>query len=78
VLEKIAGKHASTSLGFISQIASGLEIALTMLTLERKDARHFRFLSPINIVRQSTFSWHNVMLIASQRPDATLVAGFNT
>jgi hypothetical protein len=34
--EKIADKYASTSLGFISQITSVLEIALTMLTLERK------------------------------------------
>jgi len=36
VLEKIAGNYASTSPGFTSQIASVLEIALTMLTLERK------------------------------------------
>jgi hypothetical protein len=36
VLEKIAGKYAFTSLGFISQIGSVLEIALTMSTVERK------------------------------------------
>jgi hypothetical protein len=36
VLEKIAGNYASTSPGFTSQIASILEIALTVLTLERK------------------------------------------
>ena len=36
MLENVAGKYASTSFGFISQIASVLEIALTMLTLERK------------------------------------------
>jgi hypothetical protein len=36
VSEKIAGNYVSTSPGFISQIASVLEIALTMLTLERK------------------------------------------
>ena len=36
MLEKIAGNYASTIPGFISRIASALEIALTMLTLERK------------------------------------------
>jgi hypothetical protein len=36
VLEKIADNYASASPRFISQIASVLEIALTMLTLERK------------------------------------------
>jgi hypothetical protein len=39
VLEKIAAKYASTSLGFISQVASVLEIFLTMLTLGRKKMR---------------------------------------
>jgi hypothetical protein len=33
---EIAGKNPYTSLRFISQIASVLEIVLTMLTLERK------------------------------------------
>jgi hypothetical protein len=37
----------------------------------------FRFHSPINIVWQFTFSLYNVMLIASQRPDATRVAGYH-
>jgi hypothetical protein len=32
----------------------------------------------IHIVRQKTFSWHNVCLIATQRPTATRVAGFQT
>jgi hypothetical protein len=35
-MEKIAGKYGSTTLGFISQFASVLEIVLTMLTPERK------------------------------------------
>ncbi len=35
-MEKIAGNCGSTSPGVISQIVSVLEIALTMLTLERK------------------------------------------
>ena len=49
--ERSPGKYASTSLGFISQIASVLESVLTMLTLERKkDARHLPFLSPISLV----------------------------
>ena len=30
------------------------------------------------MARFHRYSWHNVMLIASQRPDATHVAGFNT
>jgi antirestriction protein ArdC len=30
------------------------------------------------MARFHRYSWHNVMLIASQRPDATQVAGFNT
>lgn len=37
MLEKVAGKYASTSFGFISQIASVLEIALIMFTLQRKE-----------------------------------------
>jgi len=36
VLEKIAGKYGSTTLGFISQVANVLVIVLTTLTLERK------------------------------------------
>ena len=36
MLEKIAAKYGSTTLGFSSQIANVLEIALTTLTLERK------------------------------------------
>ena len=32
----------------------------------------------LHIVREKTFSWHNVCLIASQRPAATRVAGFQT
>jgi len=39
VLERIAAKYASTSLGFGSQIVSVLEIFLTVLTLERKKMR---------------------------------------
>jgi hypothetical protein len=31
-----------------------------------------------HIVREKTFSWHNICLIASQRPTATRVAGFHT
>ena len=38
----------------------------------------FSSLRPINIVERRTFSWHNVSLIASQRPTATRVAGFHT
>jgi antirestriction protein ArdC len=30
------------------------------------------------MARFHRYSWHNIMLIASQRPDATHVAGFNT
>jgi hypothetical protein len=30
------------------------------------------------MARFHRYSWHNVMLIASQRPDATHVAGFHT
>ena len=33
---------------------------------------------PHNIVREQTFSWHNVCLIATQCPTATRVAGFQT
>lgn len=44
VLEKIAGNYASTSPGFISQIVSVLEIAFTMLTLER-ERMHGTFVS---------------------------------
>ena len=36
MLEKIADKYGSTTLGFISQIANVLEIPVTTLTLERK------------------------------------------
>ncbi len=32
----------------------------------------------LHIVRERTFSWHNVCLIASQCPSATRVAGFQT
>jgi hypothetical protein len=32
----------------------------------------------LHIVREKTFSWHNVCLIASQCPTATRVAGFQT
>jgi hypothetical protein len=38
-LEKIAGKCGTTTLGFIAQIANVLEIALTMLSLERNMMR---------------------------------------
>jgi hypothetical protein len=45
------------SLGFSSQIATVLEIELAISTLERKkDGRRFQFLSPMNMVRQFTFS----------------------
>jgi hypothetical protein len=39
VLEKIAGKYASTSSGSIPQIAKVLANALAMLSLERKMMR---------------------------------------
>jgi hypothetical protein len=51
------------SLGFSSQIATVLEIELAISTLERKkDGRRFQFLSPMNIVRQFTFSLYNALL----------------
>ena len=34
--------------------------------------------SRLHIVREKTFSWHNVCLISTQRPTATRVAGFQT
>ena len=39
MLEKVACKYGTTTLGFIAQIANVLEIALTMLGLERKMMR---------------------------------------
>jgi antirestriction protein ArdC len=42
------------------------------------DASQVRLLSPIHIVQLFTFSFHNVLLIASQKPEASYVAGFRT
>ena len=47
------------------------------LALERGHSETLRnYLAAMARFRQ--YSWHNVMLIASQRPDATRVAGFHT
>jgi hypothetical protein len=66
---EIAGKNPYTSLRLISQVASVLEIVLTMLTLERQKMHAtFDFFLQLIIVRQFTFSLHNVLLIALQKP----------